>query len=1471
MSSTKKEFINPVRVFFAIIIVVLIWFTPIAKTPKQAAIKEKPTLLEYAASPRLILAVPEVNAGCPNQCQIKVCVDWDPNPCGSHKWDIGCCLAYDTQCDPECDTGGGGTNQPPTISHVLNCTQPGSNGWCMGNLSLDLSASDPQGSQVIISGDVNGIVFVCPVGATTCSIPLSEGAGNANYRVDAASTGLFAIGTTTYLLDSSTPQLNGSVSGVVGTNGWYKSNVTLTVAASDAVSGIASTSATIDDESQTVYSAPIVLTDGIHTVVLTTTDNAGHVTQTTQTFNIDTVTPVLNVSLSGSMGTNNWYISDVTVTPSASDSGSGLASLEATIDGGPWTVVNNPLPFTDGIHSFQFRATDNAGNITESGGTLNIDTTTPALNLTTTGTTGLNGWYRSSAQITALGTDATSGVAKIEVSTNGGAFLLYTLPVIVNDGQHSYQFKVTDNAGNVTQTAKAVKVDTVTPSLSVNLSGTRGQNDWYVSSTSVTPTAADATSGIATLEVSQDGSAYTAYQSTTFSDGMHTYRFKATDNSGNVTETPVQNLKVDTIAPVIEMMDELKLGEYLYYYLEDPTVAGQENSGLAIYRAVIEDDDEKYQKIVWADGLTGDKARDSILWDGKFSDGAQVGWGSYFITLKISDAAGNERMRTAIVKVGLFSFLEEIPAFTPPQTTTLPAQITETDSAAVTEFGGTNSAATGEATSESTLEGGTNSGAIGAASASISAGGIAPIRHETEYVKSGFTQESQSTNAPISNTNILWGAAATAMLGATLADWQRKREEEEARKRAEAAAQAEKGGSGKKTPGQRVYEKIMQQKRIIGVSQALLNEKARKRAEQAEAARQNLIAKNEDRAPIDIAKVNQLVEADSAREKLIAKNEDKAPIDMVKVNALVETQTKQEVENISWWQKGAEFAEKILPQPIKQVLNLKAIAGTVLTLALGGASFLGINNIINDPHAFDDAQRNAQTEFTLLDQEHPEFREEKRSLLYLITNPYEVFSSGYDVTKAVANSLAGYVDAAWQHNPFNQVISDGLKQIGDSCPESLGEAWIRRCSAVPHFLAGVTDHPADTTIGVLTSLVADPVAGYIKLSTYHYKNNNPYQLIADMYQSAQKDGLIEGIVNIITDRIDGAWNLVTTDPQVQSFGVITLFTLATLVGLGIPALLAGSAMVLSQTANLLTQVDAALQSAPTREEAMQAVINPQTRRQLATTIVLLGLLIYGGAKELDTYSKVTTFRESLPPSAQTSLLEMSYAEQVKLFNAVETLKISPKALEFYLTESTRPNSVLAELPLADALRISNLAEQTGKGAFLIDYIGRYGYNDALKLASPEVIKGMTNDKFLVQAQDILSKDAGYNLTPEEVFMRYPGSTIGLKSTFITNEAAISGIIGDFHGTKIIYITFDQAVALEDALGLPPKTLVDGFRISKISNLDNMNLSYPADGTNEFFLGSGKGLPGGGAEITINPPVSMNSPNVVDQVIIKVYP
>jgi hypothetical protein len=80
---------------------------------------------------------------------------------------------------------------------------------------------------------------------------------------------------------------------------------------------------------------------------------------------------------------------------------------------------------------------------------------------------------------------------------------------------------------------------------------------------------------------------------------------------------------------------------------------------------------------------------------------------------------------------------------------------------------------------------------------------------------------------PITNPNILWGAAAA--VGMTLAEWQRQREEEA--RRAEQSQGTSKGARKK-------YEEMMRKKRIVGESQALLNqkyanEKAQKKAQES--------------------------------------------------------------------------------------------------------------------------------------------------------------------------------------------------------------------------------------------------------------------------------------------------------------------------------------------------------------------------------------------------------------------------------------------------------------------------------------------------------------------------------------------------------------------------------------------------------------------------------------------------------------
>jgi hypothetical protein len=121
-------------------------------------------------------------------------------------------------------------------------------------------------------------------------------------------------------------------------------------------------------------------------------------------------------------------------------------------------------------------------------------------------------------------------------------------------------------------------------------------------------------------------------------------------------------------------------------------------------------------------------------------------------------------MRAAVVKVTALSALIPIPTFTPPPSNHPLPLGEDVEEETPLEFGGTNNGHAG--------------GEVGA----LVAGGEAAAQGETGWTSAGasFSSGNQSAHVPSAASNILWGAAAAAVLGMTLADWQRKREEEAA-------------------------------------------------------------------------------------------------------------------------------------------------------------------------------------------------------------------------------------------------------------------------------------------------------------------------------------------------------------------------------------------------------------------------------------------------------------------------------------------------------------------------------------------------------------------------------------------------------------------------------------------------------------------------------------------------------------------
>jgi uncharacterized repeat protein (TIGR01451 family) len=94
------------------------------------------------------------------------------------------------------------------------------------------------------------------------------------------------------------------------------------------------------------------------------TNNEAQVTTTIA----DNIPPITSITMDGTLGSNNWFISDVTFTFTSSDnpSGSGVASTEYSLDGTTWTTYTAPFTITaEGTTTVFYHSTDNAGNVEE--------------------------------------------------------------------------------------------------------------------------------------------------------------------------------------------------------------------------------------------------------------------------------------------------------------------------------------------------------------------------------------------------------------------------------------------------------------------------------------------------------------------------------------------------------------------------------------------------------------------------------------------------------------------------------------------------------------------------------------------------------------------------------------------------------------------------------------------------------------------------------------------------------------------------------------------------------------------------------------------------------------------------------------------------------------------------------------------------------------------------------------------------
>ncbi|MBX6341810.1 MAG: PxKF domain-containing protein [Thermomicrobiaceae bacterium] len=189
------------------------------------------------------------------------------------------------------------------------------------------------------------------------AVALGEGIHAVSYwSVDKADN-VETARTVTVKVDKTAPTTAASVPPPDGANGWYKTRPAVTLSASDALSGVATTYYSLDGGAAQAYAQPVVVGDGIHTLAYWSVDAAGNVeTSHSLTLQVDTQGPAITI---GGVTGGATYTLGAVPTPScaATDGGSGLVGgCSGTLTGG--------TPNGVGTYTYTATATDAAGNTT---------------------------------------------------------------------------------------------------------------------------------------------------------------------------------------------------------------------------------------------------------------------------------------------------------------------------------------------------------------------------------------------------------------------------------------------------------------------------------------------------------------------------------------------------------------------------------------------------------------------------------------------------------------------------------------------------------------------------------------------------------------------------------------------------------------------------------------------------------------------------------------------------------------------------------------------------------------------------------------------------------------------------------------------------------------------------------------------------------------------------------------------------
>ena len=401
-----------------------------------------------------------------------------------------------------------------------------------------------------------------------------------------------------FTIDSTTPETTASLSDTKGENGWYISNVTVSLSATDTLSGVKETKYKINDGDWKIYASPFTVSVTT-TVYYKSEDKVGNIeAEKAIEIKIDKTSPETPVVFDD--GDFTPIGDQLHASWASSDDESGIHEYQyaiGTTSGGTdvvsWTstdtdteVTATDLNLTNGqTYYFGVKAQNGAGlwsDVGVSDGII-VDNTPPGQPAVvddgeyTTSTTQLQASWTSedlesgiSEYQYAIGTTS-GGTDVVSFTSTGTATEVTKTGLSLTNGQ-TYYFSVKAQNGSGLWSnvgvSDEITVDGTAPETIASLSGTEGENGWYTSNVTVSLSATDTLSGVKETKYKINDGDWKIYASPFTVSVTTTVYYKSEDKVGNIEAEKAIEIKIDKTAPetpvVIDDGDFTPIGDQLH-------------------------------------------------------------------------------------------------------------------------------------------------------------------------------------------------------------------------------------------------------------------------------------------------------------------------------------------------------------------------------------------------------------------------------------------------------------------------------------------------------------------------------------------------------------------------------------------------------------------------------------------------------------------------------------------------------------------------------------------------------------------------------------------------------------------------------------------------------------------------------------------------------------------------------------------